>query len=184
MTAVFAKEKKHIYLTHSSLRNLLQHNLFCSRWTMENSIKNHKRRVFSWECTSASNMRRVVPLLNLSKRVVVAISIRPALFIVQKLVRWIFWLVLSLLFRVVDNCVCVFLSSLLVLIRVICGFIFLFQMSWDGECKGNVVKDNCVSLGCSFMRCQLTKINLTLWEKNCFYRRKKQIWSTRKASWM
>lgn len=43
---------------------------------------NIKLRVFSWECASVSNVRRIVPLLSLNKRRVVAINSRPALFIV------------------------------------------------------------------------------------------------------
>lgn len=120
MTVVFAKEKK---CTHISLWVLCSicHNTESFLFKVNNREqykKEHELRVFSWECTSVSNVRRVVPLLCLNKRIVVAINIRPALFIVQKLVWLIFWLVLSRLLRIRDNFV-FFLSSLLVLLRVI-----------------------------------------------------------------
>lgn len=60
-----------------------------------------------------------MPHLYLNKRIVLAINFRLALFIVQKLVQLIFSLVFFLLFRIVDNSVYVFLSSLLVLMSVI-----------------------------------------------------------------
>lgn len=70
---------------------------------------------FLLECTSVSGVRRVVLLLHLSERMVVAINIRLALFIIRSLVDVLIGFAPVQGWRQFF----VFLFSLLVLIRVI-----------------------------------------------------------------